>query len=271
MCCNLDCIGKEGIGFGCAATVFGSKSSQVSRSNGSYKGSALLLLWPLIGANECEWSHRAVPILIPCDSRYSTCISLDKENFLAHERLLQLRPFSIEKSSLEDLTTNPVSQQVSQYEKHTLFCELCQLHPYLFPPSRFRVIEDDIRNIPALLSICRCLRERGELAASDLLLQRILKMEVFSHDVLIECSILFYQKNETNRLFLFIHSLPPSLIDSVEYCYLLGVYALLRKDHYQALQHFNLALTRKPLFWEAWVGIGLVRSALVIVHRTSHV
>lgn len=194
---------------------------------------------------------------------YLECIRLDRENLAAYDSLFRLHPFSSTKQCIDDLSASSIPRPIFHYEKHLLYYKLCENHPYLLPSTLFHVAPEDNENVSVLLSIAKCYRERGNLASSDLLFDRILKLGVLSSEVLIERCLLLYQMNAPDRLFLFIHSLPASITYSEEYSYALGVYSLLRRDYFQALQHLNLALTRKPLFWEAWVAIGLVRSALV--------
>ena len=191
------------------------------------------------------------------------CIRLDRENLAAYESLFRLHPFSSTKHSIDELASSSLPRPIFHYEKHLLFYKLCENHPYLLPPNLLRIAPEDSENVSVLLSIAKCYRERGDLASSDLVFDRILQLGALSRDILIERGLLLYQMNAADRLFLFIHSLPSSFASSEEYSYALGVYSLLRRDYYQALQHLNLALTRRPLFWEAWVAIGLVRSALV--------
>ena len=203
------------------------------------------------------------------DPSYLECIRLDREYLAAYDSLFRLHPFSSTKRCIDELSASSLPRPISHYEKHILYYKLCETHPYLLPSTLFHIAPDDSENVSVLLSIAKCYRERGNLASSDLVFDRILHLGVLNRAILIERCLLFYQMNAPDRLFLFIHSLPSSFIYSEEYSYALGVYSLLRRDYYQALQHLNLALTRNPLFWEAWIAIGLVRSALVASKRSK--
>ena len=75
-------------------------------------------------------------------------------------------------------------------------------------------------------------------------------------------TLLFLQQSD--RLFALLHALPQDAqcLQSA-YAYLNGVYAFLRKDYYQALEHLNVCLLLQTQSVYAWTAIGFVRSALV--------
>lgn len=191
-------------------------------------------------------------------------VRLDPNNMMASKLLFKLQGYSASKEFIASIASEKQSKEIRSFKKKYCTYHLCMYHPFLIP---YQQIQDNTfhKVSPSLaVSICRCMRERGDLSTSFSILQAILQKGHLDREIVIEYTLVLYQKNMRDLLYSFIHSYPSSLSHQSEYGYMLGVYSLLTHDFFTALQHFNLVLERDPCFWEAWIGIGLTRSMMVL-------
>lgn len=151
----------------------------------------------------------------------------------------------------------------STIQKRYCTFSLCRFHPYLASYQQLHEFVPDQHSISLIIAVCQCMRARGDLSTPFPILQSLITSGCLASELVVEYTLLLYQKDLGDLLYSFIHSYPSSLTHHPEYCYMLGVYTLLKKDFFESLQHFNLALMKRPRFWEAWMGIGLARSFLV--------
>ena len=194
---------------------------------------------------------------------YQQCLQYDSNNIIANKKIIQLQSYSSTKAYISSFSQMQGNRELLSIQKKYLTYYLCKFHPFLLSYQQLLDLQSQSLSPSFLLVISHCLRKRGDLSGSYTILQQLLNQGVFSREFLIEYTIVLYQKNLGDTLYSFIHSYSFDQSITSEVCYMNGVYSLLQKDFYAALQHFNLALTKDSCFWEAWIGIGIARSLMV--------
>lgn len=197
-------------------------------------------------------------------SSYKQSLFVDPTNIRSSKKLLDLQSYSESKDYLSSLSNSNGNSDIISLQKKYCTYYLCQYHPFLIPYQQLQEISVDHLSPLLQVIVARCIRERGNLSSCTLILQQLLNQGHLSRELIIEYTILLYQRKMGDLLYAFIQSFPTSFSHRPEMSYMLGIYSLLKNDINSSLQHFNLALTKDRSFWEAWIGIGLARSFLVL-------
>ena len=91
---------------------------------------------------------------------------------------------------------------------------------------------------------------------------RLVQQGISSERVLVAYGNILVVQKEVELLYALLHKYR-HLTNTAIVSFLQGLYAYLRNDYFQALEHLNLCLVIKPSMTAAWVAIGKVRSAMV--------
>ena len=220
--------------------------------------------------------------------RYKASVAWDSTNLRSQRRLLELQPYALSRESIPQRL--PSSPALSRIIKKELLLSLCQTHPYLISRQQLLESASSTHNTETLLTLSRCLLARNALAESELLLRRLYDRGVRCDSLFFALGAVLYLREDKNGLFALLQSLSTSsnslspssdslspssdslspstpshspFSTSLSYGFLMGLHALVQRDYYEALRHFNLLLTKCPSRWQVWVAIGVTRSAMV--------
>ena len=213
--------------------------------------------------------------------RYKASVAWDSTNLRSQRRLLELQPYALSRESIPQRL--PSSPALSRIVKKKLLLSLCQTHPYLISRQQLMESASSTHNTETLLTLSRCLLTRNALAESELLLRRLYDRGVRCDSLFFALGAVLFLKEDKNGLFALLQSLSMSsnslspssdslspstpshspFSTSLSYGFLMGLHALVQRDYYEALRHFNLLLTKCPSRWQVWVAIGVTRSAMV--------
>lgn len=213
--------------------------------------------------------------------RYKASVAWDSTNLRSQRRLLELQPYALSRESIPQRL--PSSPALSRIIKKELLLSLCQTHPYLISRQQLLESASSTHNTETLLTLSRCLLARNALAESELLLRRLYDRGVRCDSLFFALGAVLYLREDKNGLFALLQSLSMSsnslspssnslspsapshspVSTSLSYGFLMGLHALVQRDYYEALRHFNLLLTKCPSRWQVWVAIGVTRSAMV--------
>lgn len=227
--------------------------------------------------------------------RYKASVAWDSTNLRSQRRLLELQPYALSRESIPQRL--PSSPALSRIVKKELLLSLCQTHPYLISRQQLMESASSTHNTETLLTLSRCLLARNALAESELLLRRLYDRGVRCDSLFFALGAVLYLREDKNGLFALLQSLSTSsnslspssnslspssdslspssdslspstpshspFSTSLSYGFLMGLHALVQRDYYEALRHFNLLLTKCPSRWQVWVAIGVTRSAMV--------
>ena len=213
--------------------------------------------------------------------RYKASVAWDATNLRSQRRLLELQPYAQSRETIPQRL--PSSPALSRIVKKELLLSLCQTHPYLISRQQLLESASSTHSTETLLTVSRCLLARNALADSELLLCRLYDRGVRCDSLFFTLGAVLYLKEDKNGLFALLQSLSPSSTShtsfnasyassstshtssstSLSYGFLMGLYALVQRDFYEALRHFNLLLTKCPSCWQVWVAIGITRSVMV--------
>ena len=220
--------------------------------------------------------------------RYKASVAWDSTNLRSQRRLLELQPYALSRESIPQRL--PSSPALSRIVKKELLLSLCQTHPYLISRQQLMESASSTHNTETLLTLSRCLLTRNALAESELLLRRLYDRGVRCDSLFFALGAVLYLREDKNGLFALLQSLSTSsnslspssnslspssdslspstpshspFSTSLSYGFLMGLHALVQRDYYEALRHFNLLLTKCPSRWQVWVAIGVTRSAMV--------